>query len=66
VRRWRFQRLREQLGVEHPRTRAAFGRYVASLETGIITEQSAGVEAYRAYRRALYQPGYQNRSARTR
>jgi hypothetical protein len=56
--------VRQKLGSDHPKVRAFFGRYVAAREVGIITEQSAGPEAYRAFRRRTGDPGYLNRSQR--
>lgn len=60
--RRRWQRAHDELGPDHPSTRSAFGRYVAAV-AGRLT-QRAGAEAWRAWNRALLQPGYLNRSYR--
>lgn len=61
--RQRWQRCAEFLGSEHPATRAAFGRYVATLG-GVLSMASAGSEAWKAWCRARDWPGYGNRAAR--
>jgi hypothetical protein len=62
VARWRWRFYARRLGDTHPRVRALFGRYVATMG-GYITE-TAGVTAHRAYARAAHTAGYQNRTAR--
>lgn len=60
--RRRWQRALAEYGEDHPRERSAFGRYVASLR-GRLTPR-VGAAAWRAWNRALLQPGYLNRSYR--
>lgn len=63
VTHFRWMTCKRVFGEDHPATRAAFGRYVATLG-GVLSERSSGLMALVALTRESGCPGYHNRAMR--